>query len=158
MTLHNSPVESIDFSPILNVFVSASNTGEVILFIGDSRRSSSELGKIKNTSAKRSFLYRTELKMEAEDFEFVKTLNEMKQKYPDLSLKFIDKCSNIHNLDEQEWTLLKQKDALPWEDCRKYPIASVTTVNFSPKLDTKSWIFTGSASGLARLLRVSNFE
>lgn len=161
-TMHNSAVHSLDYSPWLNVFMSGSVTGEVILFIGEEKRTVRRLQSLKIISSKRALLYSSAMSgapsNDGTDLEYFQSYTDLCRQYADLSIQFTDKNGELFNLSNEEISMLKDKDKLPYEDVRKYPILSVTRVNFSPNLHSRNWIFTGSTSGLGRLLYVSSLK
>ena len=104
-------------------------------------------------------LYRSSMSTQSVDtMEYLKTYEELTSNVQDLSVSFIDKNKSLVSLSEEEVDMLKEKDKLPPEDPRKYPLQSVSRVSFSPNIHSRAWIFTGSQAGLGRLMLVPGFK
>ena len=76
-----------------------------------------------------------------------------------LKIEFTDMtANNLINLPEKVLEKLKQPGLMQPEDFRRYPLLSINRINFGPGDNSKCWIFTGSQSGLCRLIRLSHFD
>ena len=153
--LHNSSVLSTEFSPFLNVIGSSDAGGNVVLYIGESRRDPTQsLRHQKHPSLRRFFLCRSRLATDPKDLNYMRSLAELKKNYPELSMNFTDKVDNFLIVSDKEKAMLKDRGGMAAQDLRKYPLLSINQINFSPNNHSKAWIFTGAQSGLGRLFYV----
>ena len=90
---------------------------------------------------------------------YFKSYSELTSNISDIKVELNDRNLNrIGDVSETELAFLKDKDGPAFEDLRKYPLLGINRVHFSPNEQSKSWIFTGSQSGLCRLLQVPDFK
>ncbi len=158
VTQHNSSVLAMDFSPFLNVLFSASAAGEVLVYVGEEdRKSIQKLKNSKTNTTRRAFVYRSSLNSGFNELENVPTYAELTKK-EDLTIEYTDTCGKLMALSDRDKNLLKEKDGLPPEDQRKYPLLSVSHVRISPNIHSKAWIFTAAQSGIARLLYMPELD
>jgi hypothetical protein len=156
--LYNSTAWGQAYSPMLNVFIAATAAGDVIFHVGYEDKTAKKVtnGKAHN---KRGFIYRSEMNANYNDMEYLKTYKQLRDHYKDLKVDFIDQdLKNLDNLSKEDLNRLKIPDAMAKEDVRKYPLLSINRVDFSPKISSRVWIFTGAQSGLARLMHITDFK
>ena len=148
--LHNSSVVGLDFSPWMNLIVSGSSSGSVVIYFGEDGRDGI---KIRNHNHRRSLVYESSMCESAvEGLEYMKTETEMRQNFPELCIDFDDKSGNWRMVSETEIHKLKEKGVLNWENVRRYPALSVNRLNFNPNLKAKNWLFSGSQAGIGRFI------
>ena len=152
--LHNSSVLSLDFSPMLNVMASSDAAGNVIFYIGDERRDPTVTVKNAKNMMRRIILYQSSMSADKDNLEYLRSMSDLKKTYPDLSVDFNDKCTNLWSMSDTELSAVKDRGAMSAQDLRKYPLLSVNRVNFSPNFHSRAWLFTGAQSGLGRLFYV----
>ena len=155
VTLHNSSVESLAFSPLLNIVGSGDASGNLVFYIGDEKRDPTQTMKHnKHPSLRRTFLYSSSMSADKDDLDYLKSLCDLKNKHEDLSVIFEDRFRNPFSLSDSDMARLKVRGGMSAQDLRKYPLLSINQINFSPNIHSKAWLFTGAQSGLGRLFHV----
>ena len=154
----NSTIWSIDHTPFFNVFTSATTTGECTLFFGPETLQTL-FGSHFKSSDRRTLLYKSKLEVQDHADSLARTFNELTEKHRDLKVKIVDSdLKRLMNISKENIAILKDKDGPAFEDVRKYPLISINRAQFSPNDQSRSWLFTGSQSGLCRLIQLPDFK
>jgi WD40 repeat protein len=156
--LHNSVAWGQAYSPMLNVFIAGTSSGDVIFHVGYEDRLAKKVTRSK-APLKRGFLYRSEMNSNYHDIEYLKTYKQLREHYKDLKVNLIDQdMRDLGNLSKEDRDRLKIPGVMAQEDVRKYPLLKVNRIDFSPQMSSRAWIFTGAQSGLARLMHIAHFK
>ena len=155
----NSTIWSIDHTPWFNVFTSVTTTGECTLFFAPETLQTL-FGSHFKSSDRRSLLYKSKLEVDQDHADsLARTFSEATEKFRDLKVKIVDSdLKRLMSISKENLAILKDKDGPAFEDVRKYPLISINRAQFSPNDQSRAWLFTGSQSGLCRLIQLPDFK